>query len=106
MSLLGFAASSTIVPMSAVGRLSTTNQPRSSSTSATPDRPAPDKPVIKTTSATGEPYRSPAPRTRDHAPERSVHTRPHLRGDEPAGQTSARSLIGSIGPPEPEVPEP
>ena len=41
MSLLGFAASSTIVPISAVGRLSTTNHPRSSSTSATPDRPAP-----------------------------------------------------------------
>ncbi len=35
-------------PISDVGRLSTTNHPRSSSTSATPDRPAPESPVIRT----------------------------------------------------------
>ena len=52
MSLPGLAARSTIVLISAVGRLSTTYQPRSSSTSAAPDRPAPDNPVISTISAT------------------------------------------------------
>ena len=52
MSLPGLLASSTIVSTSDVGRLSTTYQPRSSSTAAAPERPAPDKPVISTMSAT------------------------------------------------------
>ena len=51
-------ASSATFGTSSEGRLSMTNQPRSSNTSATPDRPAPDSPVISTTSATRPPYRS------------------------------------------------
>src|SRR6478752_5825165 len=56
MPLPGLLASSTIVSTSDVGRLSTTYHPRSSSTSAAPDRPAPDIPVIKTMSAIPEMY--------------------------------------------------
>jgi len=50
--LPGLLASSTIVSTSDVGRLSTTYQPRSSSTAAAAERPAPDNPVIRTMSAT------------------------------------------------------
>ena len=47
------APRSTIVVMSAGGRLSTTNQPRSSSTFAAVLRPAPDRPLIRATSMPG-----------------------------------------------------
>ena len=52
MSLPGLLANSTIVSTNEVGRLSITYQPRSSSTAAAPERPAPDNPVIRTMSAT------------------------------------------------------
>src|SRR5690242_21716422 len=45
------AARSTIVGSSPGGRLSTTNQPRSSRDLAAVDRPAPDRPVMMTMSA-------------------------------------------------------
>src|SRR5436305_10050408 len=45
------AARSTMVGSSPGGRLSTTNQPRSSSDLAAVDRPAPDRPVMTTMSA-------------------------------------------------------
>src|SRR6185437_3383144 len=48
------AARSTMVGIRLGGRLSTTNQPRSSSTLAAVDRPAPDMPEI-TTSSGGSP---------------------------------------------------
>src|ERR1700760_4259378 len=48
---LDLAARSTIVGSRPGGRLSTTNQPRSSSDLAAVDRPAPDRPVMMTMSA-------------------------------------------------------
>src|SRR6516165_3600029 len=45
------SARSSMVGSSAGGRLSTTNQPRSSSDLAAVDRPAPDRPVMITMSA-------------------------------------------------------
>src|SRR5579859_8266550 len=48
---LDLAARSTIVGSRPGGRLSTTNQPRSSSDLAAVDRPAPDRPVMTTMSA-------------------------------------------------------
>ena len=52
MPLPGIEASSTTFSTSDAGRLSTAYQPRSSSTSAAAERPAPDMPVISTISAT------------------------------------------------------
>ena len=49
----GAWASSATLGMSAGGRLSMTNQPRSSRLSAACERPAPDRPVITTNSLTG-----------------------------------------------------
>ena len=49
----GAVASSATLPISEVGRLSTTNQPRSSRTPAAVERPAPDMPVIRTKSVIG-----------------------------------------------------
>jgi hypothetical protein len=46
----GALASSTIFSTNEVGRLSTTYHPRSSSTAAAVERPAPDAPVITSTS--------------------------------------------------------
>ena len=48
----GTMASSATFGISCVGRLSITNQPRSSSASAAVDRPAPDSPVMTTNSVT------------------------------------------------------
>src|SRR6478672_9518227 len=48
----GACASSSTLDINDVGRLSITNQPRSSSTSATEERPAPDSPVMTTKSVT------------------------------------------------------
>src|SRR2546421_8714380 len=48
-----------MVGSSAGGRLSTTNQPRSSSDLAAVDRPAPDMPVMMTMSGVAGPARSP-----------------------------------------------
>ena len=48
----GAVASSATLPMREVGRLSMTNQPRSSSTPAAVERPAPDIPVMTTKSVT------------------------------------------------------
>src|SRR5690606_41811113 len=56
----GVAASSTTFGTSSGGRLSMTNQPRSSRLSAARLRPAPDRPVITTNSAIA-PSRRPGP---------------------------------------------
>ena len=50
VALLGDRTSSATLGMSSDGRLSITNQPRSSRASAACDRPAPDSPVMITNS--------------------------------------------------------
>ena len=64
---LGPLPSSTTLSSSSSGRLSTTNQPRSSRSSAACDRPAPDSPVITSTSVTSHRTCRPPPRPSVHA---------------------------------------
>ena len=55
----GTMASSATFGMSGVGRLSITNQPRSSSASATVDRPAPESPAMTANSVNATASRGP-----------------------------------------------